>query len=105
MPTDAFTSRAFYITLGSGIEVTAYLAARLQLENGGLTYVPPSPHTRTHFKKRQAKRTTKKNSEACWLLHTGLAETRNTAYQNVHPLCERTVGDFVSRSAYSKPCD
>ena len=36
-PTDALTSRGFYITLGSWIEDTAHatLAARLQSENGG----------------------------------------------------------------------
>ena len=36
MSTDALTSRGFYITLGSWIGDTAHLAARLQLENGGL---------------------------------------------------------------------
>ena len=36
MSTAALTSRAFYITLGSWIEDTAHLAARLQSENGGL---------------------------------------------------------------------
>ena len=35
-PTDALTSRGFYITLGNWIGDTAHLAARLQSENGGL---------------------------------------------------------------------
>ena len=35
-PTDALTSRGFYITLRSWIGDTAHLAARLQSENGGL---------------------------------------------------------------------
>ena len=43
-----YTSHAFYITLGSWIEDTAHLAARLQLENGGLSgdfLLAPASHT------------------------------------------------------------
>ena len=36
MPTEPCLPRVLYITLGSWIEDTAHLAARLQSENGGL---------------------------------------------------------------------